>query len=184
MHAYRSQSCLFTSSSFLHHILSTNSRAEFISLSIHARLSNAETIAKIFSPEVLSKDLLDRLYSNRTWVKHKEWKAYPNLRPISLVEGEDSAEPEFVVGDGESASSEQKQAVFEKHTRKQHEQDAQKKAIEAWGQVEVVPGVFYVNSFEPLISTMETETIAGKNIARLLRDRIVGQCPVEKIVKR
>ncbi|KAG9063958.1 hypothetical protein KI688_004072 [Linnemannia hyalina] len=166
------------------HILSTNSRAEFTSLSIQARLSNGETITKIFSPEVLSKDLLDRLYSNRTWVKHKEWKAYPKLRPISLVEEEDSAEPEVVVGEGESASSEQKQAVFEKHARKQHEQDAQKKAVEAWGQVEVVPGVFYVNSFEPLISTMETETISGKNIARLLRDRIVGQCPVEKIVKR
>ncbi|OAQ28197.1 hypothetical protein K457DRAFT_76707, partial [Linnemannia elongata AG-77] len=119
------------------HILSTNSRAEFISLSIQARLSNGETITKIFSPEALSKDLLDRLYSNRTWVKHKEWKAYPKLRPIPLAEEE-----------------------------------------------EVVPGVFYVNSFEPLISTMETETIAGKNIARLLRDRIVGHCPVEKKVKR
>ncbi|KAG9063965.1 hypothetical protein KI688_004079 [Linnemannia hyalina] len=166
------------------HILSTNSRAEFISLSIQARLSNGETITKIFSPEVLSKDLLDRLYSNRTWVKHKEWKAYPKLRPIPLVEKEDDAEPEVVVGEGESASSEQKQVVFERHARKQHEQDAQKKAVEAWGQVEVVPGVFYVKSFGPLISTMETETIAGKNIARLLRDQIVGYCPVEKIVKR
>lgn len=166
------------------HILSTNSRAEFISLSIQARLSNGETITKIFSPEPLSKDLLDRLYSNRTWVKHKEWKAYPKLRPIPLAEEGDGAEPKVVVGEGESASSEQKQAVFERHARKKQEQDAQKKAVEAWGQVEVVPGVFYVNSFEPLISTMETETIAGKNIARLLRDRIVGHCPVEKIVKR
>ncbi|KAF9331797.1 hypothetical protein BGZ91_011975 [Linnemannia elongata] len=162
------------------HILSTNSRAEFISLSIQARLSNGETITKIFSPEALSKDLLDRLYSNRTWVKHKEWKAYPKLRPIPLAEEEG-----VVVGEGESASSQQKQAVFgKKHAQKKQEQDAQKKAVEAWGQVEVVPGVFYVNSFEPLISTMETETIAGKNIARLLRDRIVGHCPVEKKVKR
>jgi prenylcysteine oxidase/farnesylcysteine lyase len=31
---------------------------------------------------------------------------------------------------------------------------------------------------------METETIAGKNIARLVRDRIVGHCPVEKRLKR
>lgn len=91
---------------------------------------------------------MDRLYSNRTWVKHKEWKAYPKLRPIPLAE-----EEEVVVGEGESASSEQKQAVFgKKHAQKKQEQDAQKKAVEAWGQVEVVPGVFYVNSFEPLIS--------------------------------
>ncbi|KAG0375231.1 hypothetical protein BGX24_009390, partial [Mortierella sp. AD032] len=163
------------------HILSTKSRSEFTSVSIQARLSTGETITKIFSPEPVSKDLLDRLYVNRTWVKHKEWKAYPKLKPIPLPE--DPSEPE-VVPEGESVVSSSEQVVFEKHARKQkvkEENDAQKKALEAWGQVEVVPGVFYVNSFEPLISTMETETIAGKNIARLLRDRIMGHCPVEKI---
>ncbi|KAG0296717.1 hypothetical protein BGZ97_004465 [Linnemannia gamsii] len=173
------------------HILSTNSHAEFTSLSIQARLSNGETITKIFSPEPLSIDLLDRLYSNRTWVKHKEWKAYPKLMPIAFEGEEGGAEQpeEVVVEEDESVSSEHKQAVFEKKhakqkTQKEEEQEAQKKAVEAWGQVEVVPGVFYVNSFEPLISTMETETIAGKNIARLVRDRIVGHCPVEKRLKR
>ncbi|KAF9922602.1 hypothetical protein FBU30_007271 [Linnemannia zychae] len=154
------------------HILSTNARSEFTSLSIQARLSNGETITKIFSSEALPKELLDRLYTNRTWVKHKEWKAYPKLKPIPL-----ESEPEVVV---EEVISEQ--VVFDKKQRedKEAEHDAQVKALEAWGQVEVVPGVFYVNAFEPLISTMETETIAGKNIARLLRDRIVGYCPVEK----
>ncbi|KAF9149060.1 hypothetical protein BG015_009161 [Linnemannia schmuckeri] len=166
---------------FPSHILSTNARAEFTSLSIQARLSNGETITKIFSPKELSKDLLDRLYSNRTWVKHKEWKAYPKLRPIPLQKEENGAEPEVVV-EGEDGSG---QTVFEKkHAQKKQGLDAQKKTLDAWGQVEVVPGVFYVNSFEPLISTMETETIAGKNIARLLRDRIVGHCPVEKNLKR
>ncbi|KAF8926057.1 hypothetical protein BGZ47_002919 [Haplosporangium gracile] len=163
------------------HILSTNSRAEFTSLSIQARLSNGETITKIFSSKELSKDLLDRLYSNRTWVKHKEWKAYPKLRPIPLQKEEEGAETE-VVEEGEGGSG---QIVFEKkYAQKKQERDAQKKALDGWGQVEVVPGVFYVNSFEPFISTMETETIAGKNIARLLRDRIVGHCPVEKNLKR
>lgn len=69
-----------------------------------------------------------------------------------MAEEGNGTAPEVVVGEGESASSEQKQAVFEKHSRKKQEHDAQKKAVEAWGQVEVVPGVFYVNSFEPLIS--------------------------------
>lgn len=91
-------------------------------------------------------------------MKHKEWKAYPKLRPIAFESEEGGAEQleEVVVEDGESVSPEQKQAVFEKKhaTQKKHkeEQQAQKKAVEAWGQVEVVPGVFYVNSFEPLIS--------------------------------
>ncbi|KAF9901072.1 hypothetical protein EC991_006558 [Linnemannia zychae] len=165
------------------HILSTKSRSEFTSLSVQARLSTGETITKIFSPEAVSTDLLNRLYTNRTWVKHKEWKAYPKLKPIPFApeEGED----DIVFEEDKAASSEQ--VVFEKHARKQkakEEYDAQKKALEAWGQVEVVPGVFYVNSFEPLISTMETETIAGKNIARLLRDRIVGRCSVEKNVRK
>jgi prenylcysteine oxidase/farnesylcysteine lyase len=98
----------------------------------------------------VSTDLLDRLYTNRTWVKHKEWKAYPKLKPIPVApeEGE-----EDVVFEGDNASSEQ--VVFEKHARKQKAQkeyDAQKKALEAWRQVEIAPGFFYVNSFEPLIS--------------------------------
>ncbi|KAG0278383.1 hypothetical protein BGZ95_004132 [Linnemannia exigua] len=167
------------------HILSTKSRSEFTSLSIQARLSTGETITKIFSPEALSIDLLDRLYVNRTWVKHKEWKAYPKLKPIPLAE--DPSEPEIVLEGESGASASSEQVVFEKHAKKQkakEENDAQRKALEAWGQVEVVPGVFYVNSFEPLISTMETETIAGKNIARLLRERIEGHCPVEKITRK
>ncbi|KAF9100387.1 hypothetical protein BGX29_006638 [Mortierella sp. GBA35] len=163
------------------HILSTNSRSEFTSLSVQAKLSTGETITKIFSPTPVSKDLLDRLYTNRTWVKHKEWKAYPKLKPLPFVDEEQDPLESLVT---EGISEEQRQVVFEKHARekkdKKEEHDTQKKALEHWGQVEVVPGVFYLNSFEPLISTMETETIAGKNIARLLRDRILGFCPVEK----
>lgn len=92
-------------------------------------------------------------------MKHKEWKAYPKLMPIAFEGEEGGAEQpeEVVVEEDESVSSEHKQAVFEKKhakqkTQKEEEQEAQKKAVEAWGQVEVVPGVFYVNSFEPLIS--------------------------------
>ncbi|KAF9210865.1 hypothetical protein BGZ59_008830 [Podila verticillata] len=158
------------SDKFPTHILTTNSDAEFTSLSIQVKLSNGETVTKIFSPKVVEEDLLDRLYSNRTWVKRKEWKAYPELAPI----------PELnpLLEDKLLTASEIHQYVLKQHLRK--EEEAQKAAEVAWGQVEVVPGVYYVNAFEPLISTMETETIAGKNVARLLRDKILGYCPAEK----
>ncbi|KAF9115235.1 hypothetical protein BGX27_008469 [Mortierella sp. AM989] len=144
------------------HILTTNSDAEFTSLSIQTKLSNGETVTKIFSPKPIQKELLDRLYSNRTWVKSKTWKAYPHLEPL----------PSDVDSD----------LLSDINGKEQQEQVVLKKESEAnWGKVEVVPGVFYLNAFEPLISTMETETIAGKNVARLVRDRILGYCPVEKL---
>ncbi|KAF8982209.1 hypothetical protein BGZ46_001634 [Entomortierella lignicola] len=147
------------------HILTTNAvDAEFTSLSIQTKLSNGETITKIFSATPIEEELLDRLYSNRTWVKSKVWKAYPHLEPLPSndVRNSSSAQQEEVVI---TDLQEQRQPLFGTD----------------WGKIEVVPGIFYVNAFEPLISTMETETIAGKNVARLVRDRILGYCAVEKI---
>ncbi|KAF9401629.1 hypothetical protein BGX21_001096, partial [Mortierella sp. AD011] len=146
------------------HILTTNSGAEFISLSIQTTLKNGETITKIFSQDPIQDELLDRLYSNRTWVKSKLWKAYPHLEPLPLTD----SDPLTPLNE-------------EKLQEQQQQQQQQQLSQAAWGKVEVVPGLFYVNAFEPLISTMETETIAGKNVARLVRDRILGYCPVEKI---
>ncbi|KAF9936969.1 hypothetical protein BGZ67_001836 [Mortierella alpina] len=155
---------------FPSHILTTNAvEAEFTSLSIQLKLSNGETVTKIFSPEPLKLELLDRIYSNRTWVKHKEWKAYPRLKPIDTL-----AQPS-----NKDSSAGQKQQHVLGTSRQKKEGSVLAEA--AWGKVEVVPGVYYVNAFEPLISTMETETIAGKNVARLVRDRLLGHCAVEKI---
>ncbi|KAI9445486.1 FAD/NAD-P-binding domain-containing protein [Lactarius indigo] len=48
--------------------------------------------------------------------------------------------------------------------------------------VKLDDGLFYVNAFEPLISAMETETIASRNIVELiLREQFNSSiCPVEK----
>ncbi|KAF9946981.1 hypothetical protein BGZ72_010964 [Mortierella alpina] len=155
---------------FPSHILTTNAvEAEFTSLSIQLKLSNGETVTKIFSPEALKPELLDRLYSNRTWVKHKEWKAYPHLKPINNHVQDLTAD----------LPTEQQQQFVLGTPKKEKEEPVLVETI--WGKVEVVPGVYYVNAFEPLISTMETETIAGKNVARLVRDRLLGHCAVEKI---
>jgi len=155
---------------FPSHILTTNSvDAEFTSLSIQLKLSNGETVTKIFSPKPLALELLDRLYSNRTWVKHKEWKAYPRLKPLDDLVQQPHAD----------LSSEPKQQFVLGASRQKNQEPAP--AETAWGKVEVVPGVYYVNAFEPLISTMETETVAGKNVARLVRDRLLGHCAVERI---
>ncbi|KAF9988654.1 hypothetical protein BGZ79_005095, partial [Entomortierella chlamydospora] len=132
------------------HILTTNSGAEFISLSIQTRLKNGETVTKIFSQDPIQDELLDRLYSNRTWVKSKLWKAYPHLEPLPLTDSDPLAP-----------------LNEEKLPEQQQQQQQQQLSQAAWGKVEVVPGLFYLNAFEPLISTMETETIAGKNVARL-----------------
>ncbi|KAG0056956.1 hypothetical protein BGZ83_002563 [Gryganskiella cystojenkinii] len=156
---------------FPSHILTTNADAEFTSLSIQLKLSTGETVTKIFSPEPIQEELLDRLYTNRTWVKHKAWKAYPELKPLDLVS---STKSDYATQkDAFDNLGQNQQLVLEQQQR-----------IAAWGKIEVVPGVFYLNSFEPLISTMETETIAGKNVARLVRDRILGYCQAEKITKR
>lgn len=40
--------------------------------------------------------------------------------------------------------------------------------------VEIVPGLFFVNGFERLMSTMETESISGRNIALMIAQRING----------
>ncbi|KAG0331378.1 hypothetical protein BG004_001691 [Podila humilis] len=176
------------------HILTTHTESvEFTSVSIQVQLFNGETVTKIFSPKAITDELLDRLYTTRTWVKRKEWKAYPQLVPIrdldptqSKDQQEGGKEEKEVV----PSPSEIHQYILQKHTRKttststeeeEKRQQQQAAAQLAWGQVEVVPGVFYVNAFEPLISTMETETIAGKNVARLLRDKILGYCAVEKL---
>ncbi|KAF9433421.1 hypothetical protein BGZ76_009479 [Entomortierella beljakovae] len=157
------------------HILTTNHDAEFTSLSIQTKLKNGETITKIFSPEPISEELLDRLYSNRTWVESKKWKAYPKLRPLAPVT------PANLNPD--SIENKQLEQYVVKDNQQSEHQPQQRAVAADWGKVEIVPGIFYLNAFEPLISTMETETIAGKNIARLVRDRILGYCPVEKITK-
>ncbi|KAG0197790.1 hypothetical protein BGX28_008711 [Mortierella sp. GBA30] len=160
---------------FPSHILTTNSvDVEFTSLSIQLKLSNGETVTKIFSPEPLQPELLDRLYSSRTWVKHKVWKAYPRLRPIGHHLNNADLKKDANI------TPEQNQQFVLDELKKQQEQSM---AETAWAKVEVVPGVFYVNAFEPLVSTMETETIAGKNVARLVRDRMLGYCAVEEIKK-
>ncbi|KAK3818374.1 MAG: Prenylcysteine lyase-domain-containing protein [Benniella sp.] len=161
------------------HILTTRGKAEFTSLSIQTKLSNGETVTKIFSPAPLEDELLDRLYLKRTWVKVKQWKAYPKLKPLPLDEESEelfswlnSAEQDQVVMKDQQEQGQQQQ--------QQQQQQEQWNQFGAWGQIEIVPGLYYVNAFEPFISTMETETIAGKNVARLVRDRILGYCPVEK----
>ncbi|KAI8603482.1 Prenylcysteine lyase-domain-containing protein [Dissophora ornata] len=169
--------------SFPTHILTTKSDAEFTSLSIQVRLNNGETVTKIFSPEPIKEELLDRLYLNRTWVKSKAWKAYPRLQPLPSdvdLDGKINIDAESDTFSGIN-DMQQDQVVLNQKQKQEMEKKQQLDAI--WGQVEVVPGVFYVNAFEALVSTMETETIAGKNVARLVRDRILGYCPVEKQFK-
>lgn len=122
------------------HILTTNADAEFTSLSIQLRLTTGETVTKIFSPEPIKEELLDRLYTNRTWVKHKAWKAYPRLAPLDLLTSEASKDA------FENLQQDRQQVILDKLTKENQ------KRVAAWGQIEVVPGVFYLNSFEPLIS--------------------------------
>ncbi|KAK9719629.1 hypothetical protein K7432_004650 [Basidiobolus ranarum] len=46
--------------------------------------------------------------------------------------------------------------------------------------VELSSGLYYLNTMEPFISTMETETISAKNIARLIARRIRGSHPAKQ----
>lgn len=130
------------------HILTTKGDAEFTSLSIQTKLSNGETVTKIFSPTPLKEELLDRLYLKRTWVKAKAWKAYPKLAPLPLDVESDSFESPY--------PNNQDQIVLDDQGKEQKQQkQQQKKQDSVWGQIEIVPGVYYLNAFEPLISVSE-----------------------------
>src|SRR4051794_25951224 len=63
-------------------IVTTNSgKCEFLSFTGKFRLPNGETVNKLFSHQELSDEMLDRLYTNRSWTFRKTWKSYPKLLP-------------------------------------------------------------------------------------------------------
>ncbi|CAG8542970.1 22747_t:CDS:2 [Cetraspora pellucida] len=63
-------------------ILTTNSgKTEFLSLASKVVLENGETLNKIFSHEKMSDEVLDRIFSERSWTFRKVWKSYPRLIP-------------------------------------------------------------------------------------------------------
>ncbi|CAI2183377.1 9495_t:CDS:2 [Funneliformis geosporum] len=109
-------------------IVTTNSgKCEFLSLGGKFQLPNGETVNKFFSHQELSDEMLDRLYTNRSWTFRKAWKSYPKLLPN-----------------------------------------------QTFPQLEPVDGFFYINSFEPYISTMETECVSSRNIVKLLSKKWSG----------
>lgn len=113
---------------FPNQILTTNSgKTEFLSLAAKIILENGETLNKIFSHEKMSDEVLDRIFSERSWTFRKVWKSYPRLIPNQTFP---SIEPDI--------------------------------------------NFYYVNSYEPLISTMETECVSSNNIAKLLANRWIS----------
>ncbi|CAG8630998.1 12395_t:CDS:2 [Funneliformis mosseae] len=63
-------------------IVTTNSgKCEFLSFGGKLQLPNGETVVKLFSHQELSDEMLDRLYTNRSWTFRKVWNSYPKLLP-------------------------------------------------------------------------------------------------------
>ncbi|RIA97442.1 Prenylcysteine lyase-domain-containing protein [Glomus cerebriforme] len=109
-------------------IVTTNSeKCEFLSFAGKLQLPNGETISKLFSHQELSDEMLDRLYTSRSWTFRKVWKSYPKLLPN-----------------------------------------------QTFPPLEPDENFFYINSFEPYISTMETECVSSRNIVKLLAERWDG----------
>jgi len=96
------------------------------------RLPNGETINKLFSRQELSDEILDRLYTSRSWTFRKVWKSYPKLLPN-----------------------------------------------QTFPPLEPDENLFYINSYEPYVSTMETECISSKNIVKLLAKKWNDSGPVK-----
>ncbi|RIB08319.1 Prenylcysteine lyase-domain-containing protein [Gigaspora rosea] len=113
---------------FPNQILTTNSgKTEFLSLAAKIILENGETLNKIFSHDEMSDEVLDRIFSERSWTFRKVWKSYPMLMPN-----------------------------------------------QTFPPIEPDTNFYYVNSYEPLISTMETECVSSNNIAKLLANRWIS----------
>ncbi|OBZ84934.1 Farnesylcysteine lyase [Choanephora cucurbitarum] len=108
-------------------------KAPFDTFSVHRVLENGEDVTKIFSAHVMTDELLDQMFLNRSWTYHKGWHAFPSLHPVTEVD----SFPSFVLKPNQQEDS----------------------------------GIIYASAFENFISTMETQTIAGKNAARLLYEK-------------
>ncbi|KAJ3274357.1 hypothetical protein HDU76_010720, partial [Blyttiomyces sp. JEL0837] len=106
----------------------------------HVFLDGKTTITKIFSPNRLDDSLLSKIYTTIHTVHRFEWDSYPILKPFD----HDDALPKIEVDVGGGILQSQ-------------EGDS-----EEWG------GVYHINSFETVLSTMESETVAARNVVELM----------------
>ncbi|KAH8802400.1 Prenylcysteine lyase [Flagelloscypha sp. PMI_526] len=94
---------------------------KFNTIEYHGKISDTESIVKIFSTEAISDREIHGFADNVGWIYRKEWDAYPYLPPPK-----------------------------------------------SFPPIKLADGFYYVNAFEPFMSTMETETIASRNVVDLL----------------
>ncbi|CAG8460034.1 15371_t:CDS:2 [Acaulospora colombiana] len=75
-------------------IVTTNSgKTEFLSFTTELVLENGETLHKIFSHQEMNDKVLDRIFTERSWIFKKVWKSYPRLipnQPFPRVEVDDN----------------------------------------------------------------------------------------------
>ncbi|KAH8832141.1 Prenylcysteine lyase-domain-containing protein [Flagelloscypha sp. PMI_526] len=94
---------------------------KFNAIQYRGKISDTESIVKIFSTQRISDQEIHGFVNNVGWVYRKEWDAYPYLPPPK-----------------------------------------------SFPPIKLADGFYYVNAFEPFMSTMETETIASRNVVDLL----------------
>ncbi|KAI8368233.1 Prenylcysteine lyase [Radiomyces spectabilis] len=116
----------------------------FTTFVVHRTIETGESVVKMFSSKQMTDDELDKLFYDRSWVYRHRWEAFPKLFPVTLKENTPDTWPSFVL-DG-----------FQEETGSSEH------------------GIVYVNAFENVISTMETQTIAAKNAVKLIHGRWCG----------
>ena len=111
----------------------------------HAGLTNEDPLSDVAKDEI-------------TWVHEKKWHSYPYLPPVA----------EFEPLQLDAVSSKQEQCpVGPLEVRHTCVGDTSPSMPQ-----ETARGVWYTSGIEPFISTMETSALMGRNVARLIVDRL------------
>ncbi|CAO3619837.1 unnamed protein product [Cunninghamella blakesleeana] len=128
-------------------------QAFFTSITRQETLDNGESVYKLFSPNKLTDEDLSVLFYNTSWVYHHEWQAFPKLYPNGNRETENYDWPSLIL-----------------HGFHQYDKNNNNSENNLDDQLNN-GGIIYANAFESFISTMETQTIIGKNIAKIIYDQ-------------
>ncbi|KAJ3088790.1 hypothetical protein HK102_007892 [Quaeritorhiza haematococci] len=153
----------------------------FNSLSIIQRLDDGRRIHKIFSRQPMTDEILGRIFKRKNFdvVVRKEWFSYPVLKPVT-ANASATANTDDAQSDTEQLEPLGKQSSI-RVTGRHHLSSDRKRSTTATNSgalnkipsLELAPNLFYVNSFESVFSTMESEAIAGRNAARVVARRLM-----------
>ncbi|KAI9307902.1 Prenylcysteine lyase-domain-containing protein [Cunninghamella echinulata] len=132
-----------------------NKQPPFTTFTRHKTLDNGEGVYKMFSQKKLTDQDLSSLFYNTSWVYRHEWQAFPKLYPSGNHDANIKDWPSIILHGFHRDKVNRNEKDSDDHDDNDYLSNG---------------GIIYANAFENFISTMETQTIIGKNIAKVIYD--------------